>query len=692
MGCVEEYEKILWELAYNLWWSWNPHAKKLFHQIDPVLWIETEGNPIELLRKTKLLEEKLRDHKFVSQLRFVYTIFRDYMTRHSAYKESFKKPIVFVSPEYGLHNTLLIYAGGLGFLSGDILKESSDLGLPFVGIGFMYPLGYAKQRIRSDGWQEETEITNSKVTMPARKLEDKKGKWLKCTITLGDTKICYGIWKVEVGRTPLYLIDTDVEENDPDSRRISYQLYDKDKEIRLKQQILLGFGAVEFLSGMGIEPMGFHINEDYPVFVLVAYIVKKMREGMRFEEALRYVGSKSLFTTHTPLSAGVNVYPPDMVRKYLSFLDEEFGERISGRILELATNPQNPGEGFNATVLAIRLSYYINAVSKTHRETTEKIWSFVSKEQKYIDYVTNGVHLPTWMSDDMRALLDKYLGESWIEVHDKMAVFDLIDFIPDEEIWQVHMENKRKMIEHIIDRARAKWQVEKGDPVSIMAQGVLLDPNFLTIGFARRMTFYKRGDLILYDLERLKRILLDPARPVQIIFAGKAHPADMEGKAIIQRIFNVAKDPEFGGRIAFVEDYDERLAQYLVKGVDVWLNNPIPHLEACGTSGMKASLNGVIHFSVLDGWWIEGYNGKNGWAFGGEGEEHDRRKLDAEAIYRLLEEEIVPLYYHRNEKGIPSLWCKKMKEAIKSVAPNFCARRMMRDYITKFYRRFRRGE
>ncbi len=680
---------MLWEIAYNLWWSWNPYAKKLFQQLDPVLWFEVEENPIELLRRTQLLDERLKDQKFISLLRFVYTAFKNYMAKPSYYHELFKKPLIFVSPEYGLHHSLLIYAGGLGFLAGDILKEASDIGFNVVGIGFMYPLGYAKQKLNQDGWQEEIVFSNSKINMPANRLKDQNGNWIKCSINMGKEKLCYGIWKVDVGTTNLYLIDTDVEENPPEFRKISYQLYDKDKEIRLKQQILLGFGTVEFLDKTGIEPLGFHINEDYPVFVLVAYIAKKMKEGMKFEEALRYVSSKSLFTTHTPLNSAVNIFPQDLVKHYMSFLDEYVGDNFSQKIIDLAKIPEQ-GDSFNATVLAIRLAGYINAVSRIHREVSSKIWPFISREQKkYIDYVTNGVHLPTWISDKLRLLFDKYLGQEWIEIYDKPSVFDLIDYIPDSEMWEVHMENKKRMIEHIIDRARMRWMSGSVDPSCIMAEGVLLDPNFLTIGFARRMTGYKRADLIFQDIERLKRILLNHERPVQIIFAGKAHPADIQGKEIIKKIFQIAKNPEFGGRVAFVEDYDERLAQYLVKGVDVWLNNPIPGLEACGTSGMKASINGVLHLSILDGWWIEGFNGRNGWAFGDGILEGDRNKKDAEEIYDILEKEVIPLYYQRNEEGVPVQWCKKMKEAIKSVGPNFCARRMMKDYISKFYSKFK---
>ena len=682
---MEEIKKSLEELSYNLWWTWNPTAKELFKRIDPLLWEEVKENPIRLLKETKRLEKVLQNPEFLKHYKYVNAFFKHYLEKHSVYSDRFKKPIVFFSPEYGLHHSLLIYAGGLGFLAGDILKESSDLDFPLIGIGFMYPQGYVKQRIRNDGWQENLEADIDKESMPARRLLDEKGNPIKGYVYCKNEKVYFDVWLVEVGKTKLYLLDTNVEENTPWNREISSQLYTADKLLRLKQQIVLGFGGLMLLEKLGIEPGGFHINEDYPSFALLAHLLKKVKEGKSFEEALQLTREISLFTTHTPLRAAVNVYPFHMIEEQFLFVKELYGLPVE-KILALGTADDNPSEGFNATVMAMKLSKYINAVSKRHAEVTKKIWAFLWKDREPpIGYVTNGVHLPTWVSEEVRKLYDKYLGEEWIEIHDKNSVWEMVDEIPDEELWEVHQRNKERLLEHIKERARNRWAKEKADPSIIIAEGLFLEADVLTIGFARRMTAYKRPDLIFYDVERLIRLVTDAERPIQIIFAGKAHPADIEGKRIIQRIFNFARDVRFEGRIAFVEDYDELLAHYLVSGVDVWLNNPLPPLEACGTSGMKASMNGVIHFSILDGWWVEGYNGKNGWAFGDKEVQGDRNPLDANSIYEILEREIVPLYYERDEEGIPRRWVKKMKEAIKSVAPRFNSMRMVKEYIDKYY-------
>ncbi len=680
---TEGCEKMLWEIAYNLWWSWDPKAKNIFEILDPIVWQESIENPIEFLGKIDL-QERLKNQQIVNLINYVYTRFKNYMMKHSHYEDIFKNPIVFISAEYGLHHSLPIYAGGLGFLAGDILKESSDMGFPMIGIGFMYPQGYVKQKIREDGWQEEEFFSGSKEKIPAQQLVDKDGNPIKLSVPFKDDKIFFKVWKVNVGKTPLFLIDTDTEENPPENRGISSKLYIGDKIVKLKQKIVLGFGAIALVKKLGIKPTGFHINEDYPSFACLGLLVEEVSKGKSFEDALKFVRAKFLFTTHTPLRAAVNIYPPDMLREYLSFT-EKYGIKID-KILELGVNPDNPSEGFNATVMAMRLSKYINAVSRTHQEVTRKIWKFASYEEMKIDYVTNGIHIPTWICPTLREVIEKYLGEDWTELQDKKFVWEMFNSIPNELLWEIHIKNKKIMIDHIIERARRIWAKERKQ--SIVAEGIFFDPDYLTIGFARRITGYKRADLILYDTERLKKILLNPARPVQIIFAGKAHPEDIDGKKTIQRIYNIAKDPEFQGRIAFIEDYDERLAHYLVKGVDVWLNNPMPPLEACGTSGMKASVNGVLHISVLDGWWPEGFNGKNGWAFGGDKTEdssQDPNASDANQIYNLIEQEIVPLYYDRNEKGIPEKWVEKMKEAIKTIAPNFSARRMLKEYIDKFY-------
>ncbi len=663
------------ELAYNLWWTWEPEARKLFRSIDPILWEAVRENPIELLNKANdRLEEVIKDKKFISRFNYIYSYFRDCMNKPTHYKEKFKKPIVFFSPEYGLHHTLLIYAGGLGFLAGDILKESSDIGFPMIGIGFMYPEGYVRQRINKDGWQEDHSDQIKKESMPIRKLYDEKGNWVKIYTYCCDEKVYIGVWKAEVGRTPLYLLDTDIEENAPHNREISSKLYVADRELRLKQMIILGFGGILLLEKLGIDIYGIHINEDYPVFALLARLFKFMDDGLPFEGALAKTKRTSLFTTHTPLRTAINVFPEEMIQRQFSFVKEKYDIEVS-RILELGKSEE--AEGFNTTVMAMRMSSYINAVSKKHQEVTKGMWKFLWKGEPPIDYVTNGVHLPTWICEHLRLLFNKYLGENWLDLHEKKALWELINDIPDEEMWRIHIKNKEGMISHIRERARKRWSKEHADPSILIAFGIFLNPNILTIGFARRMTGYKRPDLIFSDLERLEKIITNPERPVQIIFAGKAHPADNEGKELIRRIFNHARDPRFQGRIAFVEDYDEQLAHYLVRGVDVWLNNPQPPLEACGTSGMKASMNGVPHFSILDGWWIEGSNGENGWGFNDEN--------PALSIYDILESEIIPLYYDWGDSGFPRGWVKLMKSAIRSIAPNFCARRMLKNYIEKFY-------
>ena len=679
------------ELAYNLWWSWHPEAKDLFRRIDPIIWSEIRENPIKLLLcASDRIAELLKNPDFLCKVEYVYRIYRHYLETPGPFYARLKRPIAFFSAEYGLHHSLYIYAGGLGLLAGDILKEASDLNLPLVGIGFMYPQGYIRQRIRADGTQEELSNHIHKEEMPVQKIYDEKGDWLKVWCYCFDEPIFAGVWKVEVGRVRLYLLDTDVEENSTRHRRISYQLYTSDPEMRLKQQIVLGFGGYALLERLGMNIGGFHVNEDYPAFVLVARLVRLVQQGFSLEEAVRYVRHTSLFTTHTPLRAAINTYPLEMIEKQFHFLwekrklDREF-------FLSLGTNPEHPEEGYNTTILGIRLSKYINAVSRRHQEVARKQWHFMwpdlKEEEVPIDYVTNGAHLPTWIDEDLRTLLNDYLGEDWIHVHDCEDLWQMIDRIPDEVLWKVHKDNKWELIHLIKDRLRARWREGNLDPGLVVAQGALLDPDYLTLGFARRMTGYKRATLIFHDLERLKRILLDPERPVQIIFAGKAHPRDEEGKNMIRQIVELARDPSLAGRIAFVEDYDLDLAYYMVKGVDVWLNNPHPPLEACGTSGMKAGFNGVPHLSILDGWWPEGYNGRNGWAFGEEEIEGDRTARDAEALYQILEEQVVPLYYSWDETGMPRKWVKLMKEAIKSITPRFCARRMLKEYVSKFYQR-----
>jgi starch phosphorylase len=484
----------------------------------------------------------------------------------------------------------------------------------------------------------------------------------------------------------LYLLDTDIDKNDPWDRQISSHLYVPDLNQRLRQQIVLGIGGYKVLEELGVEYSILHLNEGHPAFALFERVRSFMeKDNMSFNDAFQKVRESSIFTTHTPLQAATDVYGFDMMSNYFADYWKRLG--ISKEeFLNLGINPDTPNSGFNMTVFGLKMCEHRNAVSKKHSEVTKEIWKNVfakdSKDDVPIDYVTNGVHLPTWMGDELFENLDKVFSENWLNLQDNPDIWEKIYDIDDHDLWDMHYANKVRMVNFIRERVRQKWSNEGIDPLVAMAEGVMLDPDILTVGFARRMTSYKRPDLILKDLNTLEKILCDSEKPVQIIFAGKAHPSDNPGKKMIQNIFKVAQNPRFRGRIAFVEDYGEEVAKYLVKGVDVWLNNPRIPLEACGTSGMKAAVNGTLHFSVMDGWWIEGYNQKNGWSIGGN---VSNDEADAKSIYDTLTNEIIPLFYGFNDEGISPLWIKKMKESILSIAPIFSARRMMNEYLEKFY-------
>nr|MBP8985849.1 alpha-glucan family phosphorylase [Syntrophobacterales bacterium] len=650
-------------------------------------------NPVKMLREVppQMLAEAAKNPEYLKMYDEVLARFRREMAgdaRCFGEAAASSSTIAFFSAEYGLHHSLPFYAGGLGFLAGDYLKECSDLGVPLVAIGFMYPEGYVRQRIREDGWQESMdELLERDAASIARVLQE-NGVQLTVRVPLIDPPIYVAVWKIAVGKVPLYLMDTDIPLNDPWNRRISSHLYIGDREQRLRQEIVLGIGGSALLGAMGIKPAVMHLNEGHAAFALLERLREMVQNGMSFAEAAATVRRTSLFTSHTPVAAGHDVFSFPLIEKYFRSYWPGLGVDHD-TFLQLGINPAEPHAGFNMTVLALKLSDYRNAVSRRHGETARKMWHSLwpdlPVERVPIDYVTNGIHVPTWIEPKMELLFNHYLGDDWLAHHEDPAVWQKIDTIPDLELWLLHCWLKMKLINTIREQVRQKWVQEKVTPTFALAGGTLLDPTVLTIGFARRFTGYKRAYLILQDVERLKRMLNDRWRPVQIIFAGKAHPDDDEGKRIIQRIFQKCTDPAMGGRIALVENYDEQLAQYMVHGVDIWLNNPLPPLEACGTSGMKAALNGVPHLSILDGWWIEAYNGRNGWAFGGEVAGENRDPADAEAIYNLLESQIIPLYYDVAENGTSPGWLKVMKEAIQSNFPRFSARRMVREYNEKFY-------
>jgi starch phosphorylase len=684
------------DLAYNLWWSWHPEARVLFKEVDRSLWAETHHNPVQLLRRCP--PERIKflqaDPAFLARYDAVIATFDQYMSTADtwfakSHPEMKGQSVGYFSAEFGVHNSLRIYSGGLGILAGDHCKAASDLGVPLVGVGFMYPQGYVQQRISSDGWQQNVYEPVDWDNSPVRPVLGPSGGRMLLDVPLGRGTLKIAVWRVQVGRVPLYLMDTNVEGNSPQDREISGRLYGGDRTTRLRQEIILGIGGVRVLRALGIHPITFHANEGHSSFLFLELVREKVSAGKSLDLAQKEVSESAVFTTHTPVEAGHDVFAEEMICEYFS----DYWPQLKVEREQFLDFARVPGHtGWNMTALALKLAGRRNAVSRRHgqvsREMWKNLWPSKSVDQVPISHVTNGVHLATWIQQDLGSIYDRYLGQDWRERQDDPAIWSKASSIPDEVLWLQHNRNKSQLLQMMRARSRARWMSNQGDAVQALAGGALFDQSALTIGFARRFAGYKRATLILHDIERLKKMLFDPWRPVQLVFAGKAHPADDGGKALIQQVYRLAKDPAFGGRIAFVEDYDMHIARYLVQGVDIWLNNPLAPLEACGTSGEKAGANGVPNFSVLDGWWEEGYNGANGWAIGaaggrGSGAEADR--LDAEDIYRTLEQKIIPLYYDWDDVMIPRGWVKMMKESIRSVASTYGASRMVKDYVNELY-------
>jgi starch phosphorylase len=682
-------------LAENLWWSWNPEARMLFKTLDRQAWKESGHNLDKMLREfpRDILEKTAADADYLSRYDAVLAKFQSYMQQKEChllapFSPDHKYAVAYFSAEYGLHRSLPFYAGGLGFLAGDYLKECSDLSVPLVAVGFMYPEGYFRQQIRDDGWQENLVDSINREAAAISKVSGKDGRQLVVKVPLTEPPIHVAVWKVAVGRVPLYLLDTDVEINDPWNRGISARLYIGDLEQRLRQEIVLGLGGAEVLKTLGIDHYLLHLNEGHAAFALLECIRATVAAGSDFAAAREKIINTTIFTTHTPVPAGHDVFPFQLIEKYFHFYWLDLG-LDRNTFFQLGFHLEKPDAGFNMTAFALRLSGFRNAVSKRHAEVSRKMWQSlwpdVPQDQVPIDYVTNGVHVPTWIEPKIKLLLDKYLGTDWLEKHDDPATWQGLNNIPDTELWQTHHWLKVKLIDAIRERTRQSWANGDVSASIMLTGGAFLEPSVLTLGFARRFATYKRALLIFQDLERLKKHLKNRRRPIQIIFAGKAHPADDPGKRLLQKLIDLARNPQLAGRIAFVEDYGEQLGQYLVHGVDIWLNNPLPPFEACGTSGMKAALNGVPHLSILDGWWGEGFNGKNGWAIEHEEASANPNRSDAEKIYRILEDEIIPLYYRMSQNSIPIEWVRLMKDTIKSSSAGFSARRMVKQYIKKFY-------
>ena len=685
------------ELANNLWWSWHPQARDLFRALDYPLWRISGHNPVKQLRDIN--PEKLRaaasDPSFLTLYNSVMSAFDlETSTRDTWFENNHPKllpgPIGYFSMEFAIHSSLPIYAGGLGILAGDICKEASDLGLPLVGVGFMYPQGYFIQRISPEGWQEEIYKQLDFSEAPINPVMSAEGRKPLVKIRLNDRTVYISASRVQVGRVNIYLLDTNVEENSPQDRQLSARLYIADRELRIQQEIVLGIGGVRVLRALGISPTIWHANEGHTSFMMLERVSEEVEKGATFKEAVERVRAITAFTTHTPVPAGHDTFSTQLVEKYFH---RYWGQLGIGRdeFLEMGQEVNN-SDAFNMTVLALTLAGHCNAVSKLHGGVTRKMWHVLWPESREedvpISHITNGVHVPTWIAPEMGRIYDKYLGQDWVKKHDDPELWNKVMEIPDKEIWDVRQLLKRKRKAAILDRAQKSWADGNVTAPQVLTMGALLDPDVLTIGFVRRFAEYKRPALIFRDLERLKKIVNDRWRPVQIVFAGKSHPADFPSKYLLHQVYTLAAERAFQGRIALVEDYDMHMARYLVQGVDIWLNNPRRLREASGTSGMKAALNGVPHLSVLDGWWYEGYNGNNGWSIGDGPRTYDPEEediADAEALYRLLEDKVVPLYYDRDRDGIPHSWIRVVKEAIRSVVPQFCARRMLKEYTDQIY-------
>jgi starch phosphorylase len=686
------------DLAYNLWWSWHPEARVLFKQINQQAWKKSVHNPVKMLQDipVEFLDSVIANPEYLRRYDIIMPRFYRYMSnRNGWFSEHYPKRqsliTAYFSAEYGLHHSLPFYAGGLGFLAGDFLKECSDLGVPLVAVGFMYSRGYLHQHISPDGWQDNITEVLDRDAAPITRVLNESGEQMVIRVPFIEPPIDVAVWRVDVGKIPLYLLDTDIPANSPENRAISHRLYIDDIEQRLRQEIVLGIGGRKVLNDLGIVFSALHLNEGHPAFAQLERIRERVERGLTFKEALSQVKGTSVFTTHTPVPAGIDIFPDYLIKKYFSSYYHQLGIDEDA-FLQLGHHPCDARAGFNMTAFALRTTEYHNAVSKKHGMVTRGMWRCMwpdlPEEKIPIDHITNGVHVPTWLNPRMEDLFSKYFDAAdphWQINRDNPEIWQIIDEIPDKELWGVHKWLKQKLLNRIREKKRINWETHLKEPSNLIADGLMLNPSVLTIGFARRFASYKRADLIFFDPDRIRRILNNPWYPVQIIFAGKAHPADDEGKRILKRIYEFAQQPEFGGRIGFVEDYGEQMAQYLVHGVDVWLNNPIPPMEACGTSGMKASLNGVLNLSILDGWWIEAYNGRNGWAFGGETPPGSRDASDAAALYDLLEKEVVPRYYATSIDGIPHGWVGMMKETIKSTSAAFSARRMVKEYVNKYY-------
>ncbi len=679
------------EMARNFWWTWNVESRDLFRSIDRELFVATDQNPIEMLSRLKYdrLKELAKDEELVARMNKVYKLFRNYMD----VKPDTKRPsVAYFCMEFGLFHILKIYSGGLGILAGDYLKEASDSNVDMCGVGFLYRYGYFTQRLSMDGQQIADYEAQDFDQLPVERVLDENGNQVIVDVPFPNYVVHAAIWKANVGRITLYLLDTDIQENSEYDRNITHTLYGGEWERRLKQEYLLGIGGMLALQKLGIKKDIYHCNEGHAALCNVQRLLDYVQEGYSFGEAMELVRASSLYTVHTPVPAGHDYFEEGLMGKYLGWVPEKLGISWDDLMGLGRTNPDDKGEKFCMSTFLCKTCQEVNGVSWLHGEVSKKmfngIWRGYFPEESHVGYVTNGVHFPTWCAKEWKTVYNKYFDKSFMQDESNERIWESIYDVPDEVVWNTRMQLKTKLIDYIRARFRENWLKNQGDPSRVVSLLDKINPNALLIGFARRFATYKRAHLLFSDLERLSKIVNNPDYPVQFIFAGKAHPADGAGQGLIKRIYEISQMPEFIGKILFLDNYDMHLARRLVSGVDIWMNTPTRPLEASGTSGEKALMNGVVNLSVLDGWWYEGYREGAGWALTDkrtyQNQDH-QDKLDATTIYGMLEQEIIPLYFARNRKGYSETWIRTVKNSIARIAPHYTMKRQLDDYFDRFY-------
>jgi starch phosphorylase len=694
-----QYDKCV-ALARNLWWSWHADVINLFRDLDPIRWRQLDHNPIALLAEftPERLEMRASELVLYSRINQAYRRLKEYMSETPTWGRTHagvlgSKPVAYFSLEFGIHESIPIYSGGLGVLSGDHIKSASGLGVPLVAVGLFYDQGYFKQHLDINGWQQE-EYLNTKVeNLPMEQALDADGQPITVSIDTRAGKLLAKVWLMHVGRVRLYLLDCDVPGNSPEDRELTSRLYGGDNRTRVRQELVAGVGGVRALKALGILPGVYHLNEGHSAFATLEAIRTRMKDdGMPFDMALRDVAQRTVFTTHTPVPAGHDRFDRNLIEEHLGPLRDELGISTEQLMGLGRVEPQNEHETFCMTVLGLKLSRRANAVSNLHGHVTRRMWAHLwpwrAEEEIPIGHITNGVHIQSWLAWQMQQLYDRYFPAGWMERMGEPGVWQGIHEIDPGELWETHYALKNLLLAFVRRRVSRQCRRRGESDEAVEAARNVLDPNILTIGFARRFATYKRAAMILSDMDRLAAMIGDPQRPMQLVFAGKAHPADEPGKQLIQRIANLRHDPRFAGRIAFIEDYDINVCRHMIQGVDVWLNNPRRPLEASGTSGQKAILHGALNLSILDGWWAEAYDGSNGFAIGRGTSHIDERVTDARDaadLFRVLEKEVIPLYYDLDDDGLPRHWIKRMMNSISSLAWRFSADRMVADYVHKCY-------